>query len=145
MTATRYVIYSRDKTPIDTKKSLRDNCDALMPIIQRILNRESLDLDKVELLYISVGRGLWIAFDYDNPEHGDCAVSGFRMKNKFTEINPYSVPASIVHQRIRNCPAFPVLVGGLPSAKSSEADSEKQTATSNSTTPSADKENDWSE
>ncbi|KAK0701271.1 hypothetical protein B0H67DRAFT_614340 [Lasiosphaeris hirsuta] len=110
MAATRFVIYSRNTTPINTERSLQDNCDALKPIIQRILDRESLDAHKAELLYFSVGRGLWIAFDYDNPEHDDCTVRGFQIRKNFTKISPYFVPTSVVHERIRNCPTFPVFV-----------------------------------
>ncbi|KAK3334138.1 hypothetical protein B0T19DRAFT_459729 [Cercophora scortea] len=78
MTATRYVIYSRNQKPINTEKTLRDNCDAVQPLIQRILDRESLDPGKAQLLYISVGHRLWVAFDYDNPDHVECAV-GIRL------------------------------------------------------------------
>ncbi|KND88091.1 hypothetical protein TOPH_07322 [Tolypocladium ophioglossoides CBS 100239] len=146
MTALRYVIYSRNNTLLDTNKSIRYNCDAVEPLVQKIIEHQSGDRDKAEVLYISaVEQGLWVVFDYDNPYHDECTVIGFKIKQRtFTKIKPIFVPPAIIHQRIRGCYGFPTLVGGEvrrpPSVKTVQAASEKQATPSDLITPSSGEE-----
>ena len=138
--AIRYLIHLPKKTPARTTgKSLQDIRKALEPTIQKLLTQESGDRDKAELLYISVveqgpSKGLLVVIDYDNPTHCECRVSGFRIRG--SKIRPISVPARTVHQRIRNCRAFPTLASTTHPCATSSTDRNVDKLTIRSKCPS---------
>lgn len=113
MAPARYVVQYRSKTLLDPKKCLRDNCDAVLPIIQRVVHHQSGDFSKAELLIISYSErhGVLVAFDYDNSTHSECEVLGFRVGTKNSRIRRVGMPVEAIHERIRaSSGRFPSLV-----------------------------------
>ncbi len=113
MAPVRYAVQYRKKTLLDPEKCLKDNCEAVIPIMRKVIEHESGEFDKAELLIISYSekQGVWIAFDYDNPGHDECSVVGFRVGTKRNRITRLAVPAKDIHERIRASRGlFPTLV-----------------------------------
>ncbi len=71
----------RKDTLSDPKETLWHNCDTVIPFIRKTVEFESGDFE-IGTLSSFKERQRRMAFGYENPEHDECRVVGFRIKGK---------------------------------------------------------------
>jgi hypothetical protein len=107
-TARVLIIYSTKKYPIDPNRSINDIVDQANKIVKEVISYAKADYNKATLLGLFLSaKQSYIVFDYDNPSHGDCRVLAFRIKQ---HIEPRSVPATWVHERVNAWKKYPQIV-----------------------------------
>jgi hypothetical protein len=96
---------------IDANKSIKDIADQVSHIVKGVIDFAEADYSKAAFigLFLSAKK-LYIVFDYDNPDHSDCRVIAFKVRQ---HIKPIFVPATEVHKRVKSWKSYPHIVWPL--------------------------------